>query len=52
MIEIMNHGGGNGYSPPHISKDQLERPGRLPLRLQCPAEVYAHALQVLGLDVQ
>ena len=51
MIEIMNHGGGNDYSPPHISKDKLERLGWLPRRLQCPAEVYANALQVLGLDV-
>ena len=52
MVEIMNNGGGNGYSIPHVNKDKLERLGRLPLRLQCPPEVYAHALYVLGLDVQ
>jgi len=30
MIEIMNHGGGNGFSPPHVGKTRLENLCLLP----------------------
>jgi hypothetical protein len=48
MIQVMNHEGGNGYDPPHVGKDKLEKQlGQLPRRLKIPAEVYAKAKLIL-----
>ena len=48
MIEVLNHAGGNGYKIAHVNKERLENLGLLPLSLSITQEVYANALQNLG----
>jgi hypothetical protein len=51
MIQIMNKGGGNKYSIPHLKKKKLEKKGKLPNMLETEAELVASVLEILGQGV-
>ena len=53
LIETMKVDGPKKYKLPHMEKDSLDHQDSLPLRLECPIEVYerARALVDEGIDI-
>lgn len=48
MVEIMKIRGANTYKIPHIKKDYLKREKKLPIQMQCDAELLEDATKWLN----